>query len=128
MGGLDPALVQASTEQVLVIACDMPFVSAPFLMAPAAHGAGVDAAVPRDEPGPRPLCASYQRRIADRLKARIDAGTLRIADALSDRQVRDIGRDEVAPFDLDGQLLTTVNTPGDDERARLTADDEPRTA
>ena len=97
-------------------------------MAPAAHGAGVDAVVPRDEYGRRPLCASYQRRIADRLKARIDAGTLRIADALSDRQVRDIGSDEVAPFDLDGQLLTKVNTPGDYERARLPAGDEPRTA
>jgi molybdopterin-guanine dinucleotide biosynthesis protein A len=128
LGGLYTALIEAPTEQVLVIACDMPFISAPFLLALAAHGAGVDAAVPRDGHGPHPLCASYQRRIADRLKARIDAGTLRIADALSELQVRDIGPDEVAPFDPDGRLLTNVNTPGDYERARLAADGEPRTA
>ena len=58
----------------------------------------------------------------------IDAGALRIADALSDLQVRDIGPDEVAPFDPDGRLLTNVNTPGDYERALLAADGEPRSA
>jgi molybdopterin-guanine dinucleotide biosynthesis protein A len=125
LGGLYTALVEAPTEQVLVIACDMPFISAPFLIALAALGAGVDAAVPRDGHGPHPLCASYDRRIADRLKTRIDAGALRIADALSDLHVRDIGPDEVAPFDPDGRLLTNVNTPGDYERAMRAADHEP---
>jgi hypothetical protein len=58
----------------------------------------------------------------------IDAGALRIADALNDLLVRDIGPDEVAPFDPDGRLLTDVNTPDDDERARRAADGEPRSA
>ena len=124
MGGLYTALVEAPTEQVLVIACDMPFISAPFLITLATLGAGVDAAIPRDGHGPHPLCASYHRRIADRLKTRIDAGALRIADVLSDLHVRDIGPDEVAPFDPDGRLLTNVNTPGDYERARIAADGE----
>jgi molybdopterin-guanine dinucleotide biosynthesis protein A len=74
------------------------------------------------------LCASYHRRIADRLKTRIGAGALRIADALSDLQVRDIGPDEVSPFDPDGRLLTNVNTPDDCEQARRAADGEPRSA
>jgi molybdopterin-guanine dinucleotide biosynthesis protein A len=128
LGGLYTALVEAPTEQVLVIACDMPFISAPFLIALATLGTDVDAAIPRDAHGPHPLCASYHRRIADRLKTRIDAGALRIVDALSDLQVRDIGPDEVAPFDPDGRLLTNVNTPGDYERALLAADGEPRSA
>ena len=128
LGGLYTALVEAPTEQVLVIACDMPFISAPFLIALATLGTDVDAAIPRDAHGPHPLCASYHRRIADRLKTRIDAGALRILDALSDLQVRDIGPDEVAPFDPDGRLLTNVNTPGDYERALLAADGEPRSA
>ena len=124
LGGLYTALVEAPTEQVLVIACDMPFISAPFLTELARLGAGVDAAVPRDGHGPHPLCASYQRRIAPRLKARIDAGTLRIADALYDLEVRDIGCDELAPFDPDGRLLLNVNTPADYERAMLAAGGE----
>jgi molybdenum cofactor guanylyltransferase len=128
LGGLYTALVEAPTEQVLVIACDMPFISAPFLTELARLGAGVDAAVPRDGHGPHPLCASYLRRIAPRLKTRIDAGKLRIADALYDLEVRDIGCDELAPFDPDGRLLLNVNTPADYERAMLAADGEPPSA
>jgi molybdopterin-guanine dinucleotide biosynthesis protein A len=125
LGGLYTALMEAETDQVLVIACDMPFISAPFLTALAALGAGVDAAVPRDAYGRHPLCASYQRRVAAQLKLRIDAGALRIVDALNDFGVRDIGCDELAPFDPDGRLLLNVNTPADYERARRAAHDEP---
>ena len=102
----------------------MPFVSAPFLTELAELGADVDVAIPRDGHGRRPLCASYQRRIAARLKMRIDAGALRIADALRDLHVRDIGPDTLAPFDLGGRLLLNVNTPADYERA-LTAGEPP---
>ena len=128
LGGLYTALVEAPTEQVLVIACDMPFISAPFLTALAGFGAGVDAAVPRDGHGLHPLCASYQRRIAARVKTRIDAGELRITDALNDLEVRDVGCDELAPFDPDGRLLLNVNTPADYERARVAANNEPPSA
>jgi molybdopterin-guanine dinucleotide biosynthesis protein A len=125
LGGLYTALIDAPTEQVLVIACDMPFISAPFLTALARLGAGVEAAIPRDRHGPHPLCASYQRRVAPRLKTRIDAGMLRIADALRELEVRDIGPDELTPFDPDGRLLLNVNTPADYERARRAAGEPP---
>jgi len=128
LGGLYTALVEAPTEQVLVIACDMPFVSAPFLSELAALGADVDAAIPRDVHRRHPLCASYQRRIAAQLKMRIDAGALRIGDALCDLRVRDIDPDQVAPFDPDGLLLLNVNTPADYERARIAAAGEPPSA
>jgi molybdopterin-guanine dinucleotide biosynthesis protein A len=124
LGGLYTALMEAPTEQVLVIACDMPFISASFLTALADLGAFVDAAVPRDAHRAHPLCASYQRRIADHLKTRIDGGALRIGDALRDLQVRDIGPDELSPFDPDGRLLFNVNTPADYDRARRAADGE----
>lgn len=128
LGGLYTALVEAATDQVLVIACDMPFVSAAFLTELARRGAGVDAAIPRDREGIHPLCASYHRRIAPQLRARIDAGELRIIDALRDIQVRDIGPDDLAPFDRDGRLLINVNTPADYERARDVAASDPPTA
>ena len=118
LGGLYTALVAAPTEQVLVIACDMPFLTASFLARLAQRGKGVDAALPRDERGRHPLCASYDRRIAARLKARIDRGELRVGDALAGLDVRELGPDELAPFDPDGRLLLNVNTPADYERAR----------
>jgi molybdopterin-guanine dinucleotide biosynthesis protein A len=121
LGGLYTALVEAPTEQVLVIACDMPFLNAPFLARLAALGAGVDAAVPRDARGVHPLCASYDRRIAERIRARIEAGALKVADALTELAVREIGPHELAPFDPDGRLLLNINTPDDYARARSSA-------
>ncbi len=118
LGGLYTALVEAPTEQVLVIACDMPFLTAPFLARLAERGTGVDAALPRDERGRHPLCASYDRRIAAHLKARIDCGELRVGDALAGLDIRELGSDELAPFDPEGRLLLNVNTPADYQRAR----------
>ena len=118
LGGLYTALIEAPTEQVLVIACDMPFLTAPFLAHVATRGEGVDVALPRDAYGRHPLCASYHRRIAGHLKGRIDRGNLRIGDALAELYVREIESDELSRFDPDGRLLLNVNTPADYERAR----------
>jgi molybdopterin-guanine dinucleotide biosynthesis protein A len=124
LGGLYTALMEARTEQVLVIACDMPFVTAPFLARLAELGFGVDAAIPCDSRGRHPLCASYMTRIAERLRSRIDAGELRIGETLAGLDIREIGPDELAPYDPYGRLLLNVNTPDDYAEARAAARDE----
>lgn len=121
LGGLYTALMEAPTEQVLVIGCDMPFLTAPFLLHLVERGRGMDAAVPRDGRGRHPLCASYSRQAAARVHARIQAGELRVGDALRDLTVREIGPDEIEPFNADGGLLLNINTPDDYARARLIA-------
>ena len=118
LGGLYTALMEAPTEQVLVIGCDMPFLDAPFLTYLMERGRDADAAVPRDERGRHPLCASYARRIAGHLHGYITAGTLRVGEALVDLAVRELGPDELAPFNRDGRLLLNINTPDDYARAR----------
>lgn len=118
LGGLYTALMEAPTEQVLVIGCDMPFLNAPFLTYLMERGRDADAAVPRDEHGRHPLCASYARRIAGHLHGRITAGDLRVGEALVDLAVQELGPDELAPFNRDGWLLLNVNTPDDYARAR----------
>lgn len=118
LGGLYTALMDAPTEQVLVIACDMPFLNAPFLAYLAERGRDVDAALPCDAQRRHPLCASYARRIAGHLRRRIASGDLRVGAALVDVAVREIGLDELEPFNRDGRLLCNVNTPEDYERLR----------
>jgi molybdenum cofactor guanylyltransferase len=118
LGGLYTALIEAPTEQVLVIGCDMPFLDAPFLTYLMERGRDADATMPRDEHGRHPLCASYARRIAGHLHGRITAGDLRIGDALVDLAVQELGPDELAPFNRDGRLLLNINTPDDYARAR----------
>src|SRR5688572_5299207 len=118
LGGLYTALMEAPTDQVLVIACDMPFLTAPFLMRLAARGVDVDVAVPRSAAGRHPLCASYARGVAGHLKARIERGDLRVREALGGLDVRELGPDELAEFDPDGLLLLNVNNPDDYAKAR----------
>jgi molybdopterin-guanine dinucleotide biosynthesis protein A len=117
LGGLYTALMRAPTDQTIVLACDMPFVSAAFLEHLVAVGREVDAAVPRSVEGYHPLCASYSRACAEPIRRRIEAGVLRVAAFLADVRVREIGPDEIAKFDSDGALLANVNTPEDYRRA-----------
>jgi molybdopterin-guanine dinucleotide biosynthesis protein A len=119
LGGLYTALVEAPTEHVLVVACDMPFLTAPFLRYLMDQGAEADAVVPRDLTGRHPLCAAYARRVAGHLHGRIAAGDLRVGAALADLAVREVGPEEVARFDTDGRLLYNVNTPDDYDRIRI---------
>jgi molybdenum cofactor guanylyltransferase len=118
LGGLYTALVEAECDQVLVIACDMPYLTPPFLSYLAAAGAGVEAAVPDDGERLHPLCASYARGVAGRIERRLARGERRVIDALADMEIRRLGADELAPFDPEGRLLLNVNTPADYERAR----------
>jgi molybdopterin-guanine dinucleotide biosynthesis protein A len=117
LGGLYTALVRATTDHVLVIPCDMPFLTSAFLRAMVEQSADVEAVVPRDKGGRHPLCAVYATSVAPHLKACIDAGRLRVEAALDGLVVREIGPDQIARYDTDGRLLLNVNTPDDFARA-----------
>lgn len=120
LGGLYTALLEAGGP-VLVVACDLPFVTGAFL----AHVQGAlgdaDAAVPRTADGRHPLCAAYSGTCIEPLVKCLEAGRLKIVEALAGLRVREIGPAEVATFDLDGSLLLNLNTPDDVARATARA-------
>jgi molybdopterin-guanine dinucleotide biosynthesis protein A len=113
LGGLYTALVEAPTELVLVVACDMPFLTHTFLAWLIDQARGVDVVLPKDVHGRHPLCAVYATRVAPHLKSCIEAGRLRVGSALEGLSVCEIGPEQLAPYDQDGRLLLNVNTPGD---------------
>ncbi len=118
LGGLYTALATAQSDHVLVLACDLPFVTAPLLAGLAARASeGWDAVVPRSRDGRQPLCAVYARRLAPLVRARIAAGHLKVADVLDEVRTLEIGPSELATFDPDGRLFFNVNTPDDLARA-----------
>jgi molybdopterin-guanine dinucleotide biosynthesis protein A len=121
LGGIYTALCEAPTEIVLVLACDMPFVTAAFIAAlvgRAEADAAADAVVPRDARGRHPLCAVYRTRVAHKIHARIDTGALRVLDALGELHVLEVGPDELQQWNSDGRLLLNINTPDDYARAQ----------
>ena len=109
--------IDAPPEAVWAYMADLPFLAAPFLCHLIACGAGVDVAIPRTADGYQPLCASYSRRCAAPIRRRIEAGDLRVTGVLADVRVREIGPEEIAPYDPGGTLFFNVNTPDDYDRA-----------
>jgi len=120
LGGIYTALADAGGP-VLVLAGDMPFVTAPFLARVIEAGQEADIAIPRGDDGYQPLCANYAPACTGPLRRRIERGALKVVDLLADVRVRELGPDEIAPFDPDGLLLLNINTAGDLARAELAA-------
>jgi molybdopterin-guanine dinucleotide biosynthesis protein A len=116
LGGIYTAVAGADAP-VLVLACDMPFVTAPFLARIIEAGRDADVAIPHGHDGYQPLCASYAPSCAGPLRKRIEQRVLKVVDLLADVRVRELGPDEIAPFDPHGVLLLNVNTADDLARA-----------
>lgn len=118
LGGIYSALLDAAHERVLIIACDLPFITAALLERLVAEsGQDVDAVVPRSSRGLEPLCALYTKRCATEMKNRIETGALQVAGLLDAVRTRVLEPETLAPYD-EGALFENVNTPHDHERAR----------
>lgn len=116
LGGIYTAL-SIEKEPVLVIACDMPYLTAPFLRYVMDASLEADVAVPRSADGYHPLCACYTQACAGPARRRVQAGALKVVDLFDDVHVRTIDPVEIAAFDPDGRLLFNINTPDDLARA-----------
>jgi molybdopterin-guanine dinucleotide biosynthesis protein A len=118
LGGIYTALASATTDHVIVVACDLPFLTAPFLgrLAQLA-GRDDDAVVPRARDGVQPLCAVYARRLMAPMRQQIATGHLKIVDFLASVRVREVGPETLEQDDPAGTLFFNVNGPADLVRA-----------
>jgi molybdopterin-guanine dinucleotide biosynthesis protein A len=125
LGGIYTAIVDSPCERTLVVACDMPFLSAPLLE----HMAGIDAdlVIPRTDRGYEPLCAIYSKACAAPIQARLEKGELAASVLPQGVKVAEIGPEALAVYDPDGLLFVNVNTPHDCERASHLLERRPNT-
>ena len=122
LGGIQTALHQAGDAVcTLIVACDLPFLSQPFLAHLLARAldreADVDVVVPRRDDRLHPLCATYNRRVREAVDRRVASGTLAVQALFDELRVDVVGPEAMAAFDPDGILLWNVNTPEEYERA-----------
>jgi molybdopterin-guanine dinucleotide biosynthesis protein A len=109
LGGILTALHHTTAEWNLVVACDMPELSAEFLrrILDAAEQSGGDALVPQGPSGmPEPLCAAYHRRSRAALEGAFEKGERKVTAAFASLPVVLWPMAELAPFQ-------NVNTPED---------------
>ncbi|HEX6537186.1 MAG TPA: molybdenum cofactor guanylyltransferase [Gemmatimonadaceae bacterium] len=129
LGGIHAALVRAGTP-VLVVAWDMPFVSAPLLAELRALGETADAAVPESDSrrGVEPLCAYYAPACVAPIERRLDAGDLRVIGFYDDVRVARLAADRVRRHGDPARLFMNVNTPGELALAERHAREQPASA
>lgn len=117
LGGLYTALARTTSDRLLVLACDLPFVTTAFLDYLVHAGAGCDAAIPRDRRGLHPLCAAYAPAAAPVIRDAIEQGVRKVREAIAPLRLHVIEGEDLEAFDPHGRLLHNVNTPGDYVRA-----------
>lgn len=118
LSGLHTALLRATSPSLLLIGCDLPFLTARFLRFVAASLDGYEIALPRDDHGLQPLCAAYSRTCLSVVEAALAARRLEIHTIHQELNARILERAEWRELDPDANLLTNVNTLEDLEAAR----------
>ena len=114
LGGIHAALVHAGGP-ALVVAWDMPFVTAPLLRALRDAGRDADAVVPESDSkrGLEPLCAFYGPACIPAIERRLDAGDRRVVAFYEDVRLRRLDAAAVARFGDPARLFLNVNTPAE---------------
>jgi molybdopterin-guanine dinucleotide biosynthesis protein A len=118
LGGLDAALAAARDDVVAIVACDMPFVTTPFLKHLVALAREADAVVPRTERGYHPLCAAYTRACLPAVARRLADRRLKMTGLLEEVRVRELTAGEIDAFGDRRRLLANVNSPADYEELK----------
>ena len=98
LGGTYTGLEAARSEWALVVACDLPFLSAPLLHYMTGLRDGVDAVVPVIDGRPEPTHALYSRRCIPSISQRLQAGQLKAAGFLDLVRVRYVDEGEARRF------------------------------
>jgi len=114
LGGLCTAIASASQPLVAVVACDMPFASAPLLEAASRLMVeeAADVVIPKSEHGYEPLHAVYRRATClPAIDAAIDADQWKVIAWFPQVKVRTLTPEEIRQVDPAGLAFWNVNTP-----------------
>ena len=113
LGGLHAALSLAAGDAVLVVACDMPYVTAAFATYLLSLAGEADIVVPRTERGYHPLCAVYTRACLAPVARRLAERRLKMVELLDEMRTREVTAEEIGRFGDGHRLLANVNTPAE---------------
>jgi len=121
LGGIYSGLKAARNPYALVVACDMPFLSAPLLRYMTLLAPGHDAVVPRTDKGIEPLHALYSKACLPAMEQLLDKNKLRIIAFYSQVRVRYVEQEEIETLDPKHLSFFNVNSPADLQWARAVA-------
>jgi molybdopterin-guanine dinucleotide biosynthesis protein A len=118
LGGIYTALRASSAAAVLVVACDMPFLSEDLLRHLLTLREDFDVVLPRVDGHGEQLHAIYAAACCEPMKRHLDAGDYKIDRVFAEVRVRTVAEDELRRYDPGLRSFWNVNTPEDWERAQ----------
>jgi molybdenum cofactor guanylyltransferase len=119
LAGIHAALTNSQSDLNLMLAVDMPFVTADLLKFLLNKAAETDAivTVPRTSRGLQPLCAVYRRAFAPIAEQAIRAGNYKIDATFASLRPRILSQQELAAAAFSEENFFNVNTPEDRQAA-----------
>ncbi len=113
LGAILTALESTDADRVLVVACDLPFLTTALMQRLLDLASDADGAWVHTPSGAEPLIACYRRHAAPRVRQEIEAGRLRAADLGRVLTLGEIGLDELRTFGEPSRLIANINSPKD---------------
>lgn len=116
--GIYSGLLAARYRTVVVVACDMPFLSVPLLEHLVAIAPGCDVVMPRHRKGTEALHAVYSKRCIAPIRRLLERDEEVIVRFLPEVNVCYVDEPVLREFDPEGLSFVNINTPADLELAR----------
>jgi molybdopterin-guanine dinucleotide biosynthesis protein A len=126
LSGIHAGLVYTNTPYIFVVACDMPFVTAQFILFLLGQAAGYEVIVPQIKEQVEPLCAVYHKGCLPVVEARLKAGQYKVSGFFQAVKVKYIAQEEFSYIDEEDKIFINLNTRNDLKRAWHILDREDR--
>ena len=120
LAGIAAALAATHWGWNLVVACDLPYLSAEWLdwlLSRALRSRG-EAVVPQTERGIEPLAAVYRRECGAPIGAALARGVRKVSDVIEELRLDLVYPREWSKIDASRRILRNMNEPGEYEQAR----------
>jgi molybdopterin-guanine dinucleotide biosynthesis protein A len=113
LAGLYTALNAASGDRVLVVACDMPFLTRPLLRHLVQLSHLADVIIPKRGGEFEPFLAVYNRSCLAAIKEALESQKARMISFFDQVTLRTVKGSEIAQLDPQGLSFFNINTPED---------------
>jgi molybdopterin-guanine dinucleotide biosynthesis protein A len=123
LAGIAAALAATRSRWSLIVACDLPYLSAEWLdwlLSRAVRSRG-EAVIPRTERGIEPLAAVYRRECGAPISAALARGVRKVSEAIEELRLDLVYPAEWRRIDPNELVLKNMNEPEDYEAARKAA-------
>lgn len=119
--GIVTALNASKTPWNLILACDLPYLTADWLdwLLARAVVSGAQVVLPRSSGGLEPLAGVYRKECAPPLVAALERGVRKVTDALENLRMEFLSENEWSEHDPEGRVLRNMNSLADYEEARI---------